>query len=177
VASDKKFYEQLNTLKVEDAPADTIQLLSNPVHLEENNKSVLDAIIQVNKATMRDGKHIPATSAIKTGTATESGTRTTIDFGGTDGAPKKGEVWRIISMTIESVSGGSGSVTYDIYLLNGSEIQAIAKRSVTSPPVIINDEVEYPAGLEIDENTILQFTATRSSLTSSKIQVYAYRLY
>ena len=176
MASDKKFYEQLNTFTIADNPASTVQLLSNPVHYQASNKEVLDAIIQVNRAGMRDGQHIPATSSIKTATATESGTRTTIDFGGVNGAPSKGEVWRVISMTIASVAGGSGSVTYDISLLNGSEIQYIAKRAVTSPPVIINDEVEYPAGLELDENTILQFTATRTSLSSAKIQVYCYRI-
>jgi len=177
MGSDRKFFEQLNTLKVEDAPGDSIQALSNPVHLQESNKSVLDAIIKVNKAILRDGKHIPGTASIKTGTATESGTRTTIDFGGTDGAPKKGEVWGISAMTIESVAGGSGDATYEVFVVDGSEIQSVVKRAQTTPPVHLNQELEYPHGLEIDENIILQFSATRSSLSSAKIQVYASRLY
>ena len=174
--TDKRFYEQLNTFTIADNPASAVQQVSNPVHYQSSNKEVLDAIIQVNRAGMRDGQHIPATSSIKTATATESGTRTTIDFGGVDGAPAKGEVWGIESMTIESVAGGSGDVVYDIFVGDGTELQNVCKRTQTRPPVHINQELEYPHGLEIDENLTLQFSATRSSLSAAKIQVLTYRI-
>ena len=70
--TDKRFYEQLNTFTIADNPASAVQQVSNPVHYQSSNKEVLDAIIQVNRAGMRDGQHIPATSSIKTATATES---------------------------------------------------------------------------------------------------------
>ena len=177
VSREKNFYEKLNTKKIEDIPADTIQILSNPVHLEEKNKDLLNAIIKVNKATMRDGKHIPATGAIKTAIATESASLNTIDFGGENGAPKKGEVWAISAMTIENVSGGSGDVIYEVLVTDGTESQSIVKRTQTTPPVNLNQELEYPHRLEIDSNVQLRFSATRSGLTAAKIQVYAYRLY
>jgi len=174
--SDKKFYEQLNTFTIGDNPASTVQLLSNPVHYQASNKEILDAIIQVNRAGMRDGQHIPATASIKTATATESGTRVVIDFGGTDGNPSKGEVWAITAMTVETVVGGSGDVIYEVFVGDGTELQSVVKRTQTSPPVNLNQELEYPHGLEIDENNSLQFSATRISLSSSKIQVLAYRI-
>tara|TARA_R110002096_G_scaffold361203_1_gene554314 strand:- start:1711 stop:2247 length:537 start_codon:yes stop_codon:yes gene_type:complete len=177
VASDKNFFDQLNTKTIGDNAASTVQALSNPVHLQSSNKELLDAIIQVNRAGMRDaGQHIPATSSIKTATATESGTRVTIDFGGDGGSPSKGEVWAISAMTIESVAGGSGDVTYEIFVGDGTELQSVVKRAQTSPPVHLNQELEYPHGLEIDENLTLQFSATRSSLSAAKIQVLTYRI-
>jgi len=59
VASDKNFFEQLNTKTLGDNAASTVQALANPVHLQSSNKEVLDAIIQVNRAGMRDGLPIP----------------------------------------------------------------------------------------------------------------------
>lgn len=176
MASDKNFFEQLNTKTIGDNAASTVQALSNPVHIQSSNKEVLDAIIQVNRAGMRDGQHIPATSAIKTADATESGTRVIIDFGGDGGSPSQGEVWAISAMTIESVAGGSGDVTYEVFVGDGTELQSVVKRAQTSPPVHLNQELEYPHGLEIDENNTLQFNATRSSLSAAKIQVLTYRI-
>jgi hypothetical protein len=173
---EKRFFQGLNTKKVSDVPSSAIKTLSDPVSLEGQNKEVLQSIVLVNEATMRDGNHIPATGSIKTGTATESGTRATIDFGGTNGNPSKGEVWGISAMTIESVAGGSGDVIYEVFVGDGTELQSVVKRTQTTPPVHLNQELEYPHGLEIDENMTLQFSATRASLSSAKIQVYAYRL-
>jgi len=171
VASDKKFYEQLNSKIIGELDALTIQTLSNPVHLESGNKSILDAINLVNNASFRsDGGPLPATSVIATATATESGTRVVIK------QPQLGEIWRVIAMTIESVAGGSGDVVYDIFVGDGTELQNITKRTQTSPPVHINQELEYPAGLTIDSNNSLQFSATRSSLSSAKIQVLMTRI-
>ena len=146
MASDKNFFDQLNTKTIGDNAASTVQALSNPVHLQSSNKELLDAIIQVNRAGMRDaGQHIP-------------------------------EVWAISAMTIESVAGGSGDVTYEIFVGDGTELQSVVKRAQTSPPVHLNQELEYPHGLEIDENLTLQFSATRSSLSAAKIQVLTYRI-
>lgn len=178
MASDKKFYEQLNTFTIADNPASTVQLLSNPVHYQSSNKELLDAIIQVNRAGMRDGQHIPATASIKTATATESGTRVVIDFGGDGGSPSKGEVWRISAMTIATVAGGTGTVIYEVFVGEGSELQSIVKKSVSDStvPIHMNVEGEYPVALELDENNTLQFNATRTSLSSCKIQVLTYRI-
>ena len=168
-------WDQLNTRTLfgsAKATAEEVNTQEKDIHLEVKNRALLADTVLINRSLMRDGLHIPGTGEIATAEATESGVRTVIK------APLPGEVWRVISMTIESVDGGSGSVTYDIYVydsVNG-EIQAIAKRAVTSPPVIINDEVEYPAGLQLDENTELQFSATRTSLSSAVIQVLMYRV-
>ena len=171
MATDKKFYEQLNSKIVGDLDALTIQTLSNPVHLESGNKSILEAIKLVNNASFRtDSGPLPGTSIIATATATESGTRVVIK------APQVGEVWRVISMTIESVAGGSGDVIYDIFVGDGTELQNVCKRTQTTPPVHINQELEYPAGLTLDSNNSLQFSATRSGLSSAKIQVLMTRI-
>ena len=111
MASDKKFYEQLNTLKVEDAPATTIQLMSNPVHLQESNKAVLDAIIQVNKATLRsDGGPIPGTGQVKKVDIAADTTGHTSVF-----QPEKGEVWLI--STISVVPTATGTIACSVSLV------------------------------------------------------------
>lgn len=184
MAGERNFYNQLNSLKISEAMGDApkVQALVNPVNLEAQNASLLGAINLVNAALMRDGRHIPNTGRIFTTTATESGVKTLVDFGGNGGAPAEGEVWRIICCTVESVAGGSGSVTHTLWLSGAvgsgfaSQSQQIAKRAVTSPPVILNEEVEYPNALEIDEKMRLYYMAERSSLTSAVLQVYAYRL-
>lgn len=171
MATDKKFYEQLNSKIIGELDALTIQTLSNPVHLESGNKSILEAIKLVNNASFRsDGGPLPGSSVIATATATESGTRVVIKN------PQVGEVWRVIAMTVESVAGGSGDVTYEVFVGDGTELQSIIKRAQTSPPVNLNQELEYPAGLTLDSNNTLQFSATRTSLSSAKIQVLMTRI-
>ena len=178
MVSDKNFFEQLNTKTLGDNAASTIQALTDPVHLQKSNSDLLDSIIQVNRASLRDGQHIPGTSSIKTATATESGTRVVIDFGGDGGSPQKGEVWRISAMTIATVAGGTGTVIYEVFVGEGSELQSIVKKSVSDStvPIHMNVEGEYPVALELDENNTLQFNATRTSLSSCKIQVLTYRI-
>lgn len=163
-------WDQLNTKTIADNAGTEIQVQSNPVHLQESNRLKLQDIHLINRATLRDGSPIPATSVIATATATDSGNRVIIK------QPEIGEVWRVIAMTIESVAGGSGDVTYEVFVGDGTELQSILKRTQTTPPVNLNQELEYPDGLTLDSNNTLQFSATRTSLTSAKIQVLMTRI-
>lgn len=167
VASDKNFYANLNTKVISDAPSSDIQLLSNPINLESANKGVLDAVIQVNAATMRDGRHIPGTSEIATAATTESGTRVVVK------TPAKGEVWEIDTAGISSLTGGSGNAVCSFFITEGSEIMLVGSLTTDTFPAVIGASMR---GLQIDENNTLQVSVTRSSLSDGNAQVLLYKV-
>ena len=74
------------------------------------------------------------------------------------------------------MAGGSGDVTYDLYILYESTLMSLVKRTQTSPPVHILNEVEWPGAFTIDENVTFQWSATRSSLSESTIEVLMHRV-
>ena len=122
MASDKNFFQQLNTKKISDIPSSDIQLLSNPINLESGNKEVLSSIKLVNDASMRDGRHIPATSEIATGTPAESGVKVDVK------TPARGEVWEIDTASMESLTGGSGDAGFSFFVTQGSVLPCVESR-------------------------------------------------
>jgi len=165
VASDKHFYEQLNTFTIEDNPASTIQLLSNPVHYESSNKEVLDAIIQVNQAGLRDGRAIPATSVIETTTVTDN-TRTILFEG------SKGEVWVLNSAN--AITSGASSANYTMYLSDGTNLLAFFYDSSDDATVFFTDDANW-GPITIDENIRIE-GVVGGSVTSAKWQLNMYRI-
>jgi hypothetical protein len=119
VASDKNFFEQLNTKTIGDNAASTIQALSNPVHIQSSNKEVLDAIIQVNRAGMRDGLPIPKTGSVEQVLDNDSGAWFEIC------RPSAGEVYQVGQIGIGSITGRSGNLTLYIRIsdeVNGTSV-------------------------------------------------------
>jgi hypothetical protein len=123
----------LNTKTIGDADATAIQQNSNPVHLTAGNKGLLEDIVTINKASMRDGKAIPDTNAFTTTTITDNG------YG--DGAaimvPNKGEVLSLQAIGITANTSPSSSVTFYLFMQdqtldNSSSSQAIYMDSVSS---------------------------------------------
>lgn len=158
MASDKNFFEQLNTKTLGDNAASTVQALANPVHLQSSNKEVLDAIIQVNRAGMRDGLPIPKTAEVATtGTQTENLTRIALK------TPAVGEVWAVscLSGTVSGVVMNFQFMVED--LINGT-IAYITDYNVSSAVGPIN-EAGFVSPIHIDENCRLSVNATRVSGT------------
>lgn len=98
MVSDKSFFEQLNTKTLGDHSGSTIQALTNPVHLQKSNSDLLDSIIQVNAASMRDGSVMPDQGKV----VQTSGDADRIQF-----QPNPGEVWLFIGGDWLSTSGTS----------------------------------------------------------------------
>ena len=165
MASDREFYEQLNTFTIEDNPASTIQLLSNPVHIEERNKPILDAIIQVNQAGMRDGRAIPGTSVIQTTTVTDN-TRTILF------SAAKGEVWVLNSAN--AITSGASSANYTMYLSDGTNLLAFFYDSSDDSTVFFTDDANW-GPITIDENIRIE-GVVGGSVTSAKWQLNMYRI-
>tara|TARA_R110000751_G_scaffold10934_1_gene39552 strand:+ start:403 stop:903 length:501 start_codon:yes stop_codon:yes gene_type:complete len=165
VASDKKFFEQLNTFTIGDNPASTVQLLSNPVHIQSSNKEVLDAIIQVNRAGMRDGSAIPGTSIIQTTTVTDN-TRTVLF------APSRGEVW--VLNTAGAVTSGASSANYTMYLNDGTNLLAFFYDASDDATVFFTDDANW-GPITIDENIRIE-GIVGGSVTSAKWQLNMYRI-
>ena len=173
MATGDKIYEQLNTFTLggsSAASAANVALLTNPVHIQESNVKVLEAANTINEALFRDGLHIPSTQKVVSSSVSESGTRATII------TPEKGEVWTISSATVSSVAGGSGGVGYTLYILYESTLMSVVYREQTTPPVHLLNELEWIGDFTIDENVTLQWSATRTSLSESTIEVLMHRI-
>ena len=83
-------WDQLNTKTIADNAGTEIQVQSNPVHLQEQNRQDLADIKLINDATLRsDNGLIPGTISLAVANFTDNGTETIV-------APVKGEVWKIL---------------------------------------------------------------------------------
>ena len=165
MVSDKNFFEQLNTKTLGDNAASTIQALTNPVHLEKSNSDLLDSIIQVNRAGMRDGSAIPGTSIIQTTTVTDD-TRTVLF------APSKGEVWVLNSAN--AITSGASSANYTMYLSDGSNLLAFFFDSSDDSTVFFTDDANW-GPITIDENIRIE-GIVGGTVTSAKWQLNMYRV-
>ena len=137
MVSDKNFFDNLNTKTLGDNAASTIQALTDPVHLQKSNSDLLDSIIQVNEAGMRDGSPMPDTGVINTVTVTDN-TRTIIF------TPEKGEVHQFLGIS-GYTTGGSGSRVYQLYLGDGDgELVLFFYYSTTDTNIILSGDTNYP---------------------------------
>lgn len=115
------FYKNLNTKKVGDSPADSINVVSRDVNLEKDNIEVLDSIIKVNKATLRDGGYIPMTGAIKTVSVNEADNNKVIF------QPQDGEVWSLLAASHTYSSSGQNGA--NLMLTDGTNDVIVADSS------------------------------------------------
>lgn len=157
---DEKFFQGLNTVKVEDSTTATdIQTLSNPVSLENDNKSVLKAIKLVNDATLRsDGGPIPGTlKVVSSGDKTENLTKIILL------TPAAGEVWMVCALS-STVSSVTMNFQFGVEDTVNTAIAYLCDYNVSSAIGPIN-EGGFVTPIFVDENSKLIVNATRVSGT------------
>ena len=176
---DEKFFQGLNTVKIEDSTTATdIQTLSNPVSLENENRDLLKAIKLVNDATLRsDGGPIPASQVLEQTVLANNGSDAsdrTVVF-----TPKKGEVW---SLDLASAirNGGSGTVVHQIFLAEKATGNLVRWYyfSTSDGDVIFTSDTNWPdMPFYFDENFTLQYLWDGgSSITDFTFQVVCHRV-
>jgi len=106
-------WNNLNTKTIKDKPSSDIQLVSDPIHLQQSNRQILQDIVLVNEANQRNGLPIAGTGSIKAINITSSGAITTVF------TPDYGEVYRVVMIGGQK-NGGSGAVIYEFYLYDGT---------------------------------------------------------
>jgi hypothetical protein len=160
--SDPYIFEQLNTKTLESVTASDIQSLTNPTHLEFENQFDLERYNLINKAVMRDGRPIPATSVIIQVAATESGTPVVVKL------PENGEVWEILNAHIET-SGGSGSVAHKFFWndQNNSRNFMWYFFSSTSSDLTLQQDSDWKPPFFFDQNQSFTYSATGTFTTST----------
>ena len=130
-------WNQLNTKTIADNPGTEIQVQSNPVHLQEQNRQDLSDIKLINDATLRsDNGLIPGTISLAIANFTDNGTETVV-------APSKGEIWRIM-MPVAKVTAGSVSTTptYQLWIKDTAtnvQFRVFYFASTSSSPIINED--------------------------------------
>ncbi len=171
-----EYWAELNTVKLSDNDATTIQAQANPTHIQADNIGRLASIKLVNDASMRDGLPIPSTGVVQQVSTSTSGEKVLVH------TPNGGEVWTIQFISVESIAGGSGNVTHQIFVApveyGGSQpfLKIISKSSSSSSPPLIGPDNQYSEKVIYDENVSIYYSATRTSLTNSTILVHRYRI-
>ena len=153
---DEKFFQGLNTVKVEDSTTATdIQTLSNPVSLENDNKSVMKAIKLVNDATLRsDGGPIPGTvKIVSTGEQTSNQTQYPLL------TPAKGEVWMVCALSSTKQTVTTMNYQFGIEDTVNTLLAYLCDFNITSGVGPIN-EGGFVTPIFLDENCRLFVNAT-----------------
>ena len=166
-------WNQLNTKTIADNPGTEIQVQSNPVHLQEQNRLELSDIKLINDATMRSGQFIPGTGNMDeiTLTDSESGVKTVLV------SCQKGEV-KQVNLIGGVRSGGSADVTYQMYMRQEgkTDLSWFFYRSSDSG-ILFTGDANYPDyPVYVDENVSLVIEATGSDFTSVIWQAHTFRV-
>jgi hypothetical protein len=104
-------WDQLNTKTIGDFPSNEIQKQSNPVHLQDQNRSNLEDIVLINRATMRNGSPMPDQGKI---------VQTTGDSDRIQFQPEEGQVWLFVGGDWLSQSGGTSAINVEMRDANGN---------------------------------------------------------
>ena len=166
-------WNQLNTKTIADNPGTEIQVQSNPVHLQEQNRQDLSDVKLINDATMRNGQFIPGTGNMDeiTLTDSESGVKTVLV------SCQKGEV-KQVNLIGGVRSGGSADVTYQMYMRQEgkTDLSWFFYRSSDSG-ILFTGDANYPDyPVYVDENVSLVIEATGSDFTSVIWQAHTFRV-
>ena len=165
-------WDQLNTKTIEENAGTEIQVQSNPVHLQEQNRQELSDIKLINDATMRDGKAIPATGQVMQFTVSND-TRTTVF------TPSKGQVFEIYAMSI-TANGRSGTLSHNLFFQDVSELSTNSNvmkwhsESLTSSDAVL-DDFEASRPMTFDSNLALQYQVT-GTFTDSTLNLSVMRV-
>ena len=138
-------WTNLNTFKLGDVEAANIQRQTDPIHIEELNRSALEDTKLINDATMRsDGGIIPDTVAIKYHEFDDNGTVTVLE-------PAKGEIWKVLLPIARTISGSiSTTPTYQLWLrqTGTSATYRIFYFASTSSAPILTEDANYWANFQ-----------------------------
>ncbi len=178
-------YSNLNTFTLggdEAASGENMSLMTNAIHIQESNQDALETANIINDALFRsDGGPIPGTSQVKY-VALDDNARTVVPFGGTDGYPKPGEVWQLVSGS--SIADQSPAQTTNYYLYYQCKDQTGTDQLVfagsaasTSQEVTFEDLFEDKTTQYIDENCQVQIKVNAmGSATEYEVKFYAIRV-
>jgi hypothetical protein len=153
-------WDQLNTKTIADNAGTEIQVQSNPVHLQEQNRQDLADIKLINDASMRDGSPMVGTMIQVETVQTDSSTMTPFL------TVPKGQVYQVLNYGYRS-TGQSGTCTLTVFMgPKGEEASTdaggfrILYHQTTSSTPVINSDADYRAlsPLVLDENFQLNFT-------------------
>ena len=156
-------WDQLNTKTIADNAGTDIQVQSNPVHLQEQNREDLADIKLINDATMRDGGFIPGTSQIVRLDMTDN-----VDY--TVFTPSKGEVWALMGADASSFGTGQNGAT--LKLSDGTTDMVIADSSSAGD---MNDH-GFRTGMYVGENVSIVFQPNNISSGTATIKIYLMRV-
>jgi len=102
-------YTNLQNKTLSNVTADDIQKLTDPTFIQSTNQDALITYNTINQAAMRDGNIMPDKGGIITQTQTDG--TVAIEF-----RPPKGEVWKIMGMSIYNTETPTGTNSYYWYL-------------------------------------------------------------
>ena len=147
-------WDNLNTTKLGDDPGQIINTQTRNIHLERNNKALLEDVNTINEATFRSGGGpIPGTGVIKAVTVTDN-TRTDLI------RPNAGELWVLNSISADVTNVG-GTCTYTFFMDDGTNIiRWFYYQSAGASPVFQADADFPDMPMYFDENIACQFTVS-----------------
>ena len=134
-----KLWDQLNPLTLggsNAATATNITRQTNPIHIQSSNRQALSDTVLINEASMRDGGVIPGSGDVNAITVSDD-TRTTLK------QPNFGEVVQVMAIDA-TVTGGSGSRVFNLYLYNGTNLCFWYYQSTTDTNVIFTADANWP---------------------------------
>ena len=105
----QKVYRNLQNKKLSDVTAKDIQQLTDPTFIQATNQDALITYNMLNKAMMRDGGIMPDEGGIITQTQTSGSVA--IQF-----RPPKGEVWKVMGISINNTETPTGTNAYYWFL-------------------------------------------------------------
>lgn len=158
-------WNQLNTKTIADNPGTEIQVQSNPVHLQEQNRQDLSDIKLINDATMRDGSPIP-------GTATVVNVQYSDNAYVTIKTPAKGEVFQILGMFLFTATGFTGA---NISILDNVTGNRCHIADVSSSGGDVFDQ-GWGGPVYIDENVSLQIYPNGTLSSTASVNTYLTRV-
>lgn len=149
-----------------------INAQSKDVHIQEVNRGVMEDVILVNQASMRqDGGPIPGTGVLTTVTVTDN---TITNFL----TPNPGEVWQVESIGSDA-TGRSGSLTWQFYSrkTDGSASSKIYYYAASTDQPAFPGDADYRglSGFLCDENVTLAF-GVGGSFSETDMHIHAIRI-
>ena len=137
------------------ATAAQVNSQEKDIHLEEKNRALLADVNLINTSLMRsDAAPIPNTLTVEQIVSNDSGTGFNNDF------VQAGEVWQVYGFAIAAMTGRSGAVVHEVYIVDKTNERAVeiidVSASSSQLPLL---EAQY-SPIYIDENAFIRYEAT-----------------
>ena len=153
-------WDQLNTKTIADNAGTEIQVQSNPVHLQEQNREDLSDIKLINDANLRsDGGPIPGTAqVVSSGEQSSNQTKLVLL------APAKGEVWMVCALSSTKSTVTTMNYQFGVEDVVNTAIAYLCDFNINSGIGPIN-EGGFVTPIFLDENCKLVVNCTKISGT------------